>query len=146
MQENISSAEIPAVLWSCGSTQATYEKVTLVGDPGSNLLSGKKDSELLREAAVIYLFPTGGGRHGEGWEMGHNFGETVRFWVFARLKGLHVHLSVHTELYCPFKLHLPQVPQGVSLVPAASCPQAFLQYTLQNLSTYPIEYLYSSSY
>jgi hypothetical protein len=118
----------------------------VVGDPGSKLLSCKKDSELLIEAAVIYLFPTGGGRTDEQWEMGHNFGETVRFWGFARTKGLHVPVSVHTELYYPFTFHSSQVPQGVSLVAAASSPQAFLQYTLQNLSTYPISYMYSSSY
>ena len=145
MQDNISSAEIPAALWTCGSTQVTYETVTLVGDPGSNLASGRKDSELLIEAAVIYLFPTGGGRTDEQWEMGHNFGETVRFWVFVRRKGPHVHLSHHTHLYSFFKFHLPQVPHGMSLAAAVYSPPAFLQYTLQNLSTYPISYLYSSS-
>ena len=62
--------------------------------------------------------------------MAHNFGETVRFWGFARQKGLHVHLSVHTELYCPFKFHLPQVPQGMSLAAAAHSPAAFLEVTL----------------
>ena len=96
------------------------------------------DSGLLREAAVIYLFPTGGGRHGEAWEMGHNFGETVRFWVFARRKGLHVHLCGHTDLYCPLKFHMPQGPQGMSLVAAADSPAAFLEVTLQMLSTYAI--------
>ena len=118
----------------------------MAAHPGSNLPRGQKDSEPLREAAVIYLPMSGGGRHGEAWEMGHNFGETVRFWGFARTKGLHVPVSVHTELYYPFTFHSSQVPQGVSLVAAASSPQAFLQYTLQNLSTYPISYLYSSSY
>ena len=117
----------------------------MVGDPGSKLRSGKKDSELLREAAVIYLPVSGGGRHGEGWEMGHNFGETVRFWGFARRKGLHVHLSGHTDLYCPFKFHMPQGPQGMSLAPAAYSPAAFLEVTLHMLSTYAIGYLYSCS-
>ena len=104
------------------------------------------DSGLLREAAVIYLFPTGGGRHGEAWEMGHNFGETVRFWGFARTKGLHVPVSVHTELYYPFTFHSSQGPQGVSPVAAAHSPAAFLEITLQMLSTYPISYLYSCSH
>ena len=102
----------------------------MVGDPGSILPRGKKDSELLREAAVIYLPMSGGGRHGEAWEMGHNFGETVRFWVFARTKGPHVHVSVHTELYYPFTFHSSQGPQGVSLVAAADSPAAFLEVTL----------------
>ena len=84
----------------------------MVAHPGSNLPHGKKDSGPLREAAVIYLPMSGGGRHGEAWEMGHNFGETVRFWVFARTKGPHVHVSVHTELYYPFTFHSSQVPQG----------------------------------
>ena len=118
----------------------------MAAHPGSNLPRGKKDSGPLREAAVIYLPMSGGGRHGEAWEMGHNFGETVRFWVFVRRKGPHVQISVHRELYCPLKFHPPQGPQGLSLVAAAPSPQAFLQYTLQNLSTYPISYLYSSSY
>ena len=87
---------------------------------------------------MIYLFPTGGGRHGEAWEMGHNFGETVRFWGFARRKGPHVQVSLHTELYCPFKFHLPQVPQGVSPVVAAYSPAVFLEITLPMLSAYAI--------
>ena len=102
----------------------------MVGDPGSKLRSGKKDSELLREAAIIYLPVSGGGRHGEAWEMGHNFGETVRFWGFARRKGLHVHLSRHTDLYYPFTFHSSQGPQGVSPVAAAHSPAAFLELTL----------------
>ena len=84
----------------------------MAAHPGSNLPRCKKDSGPLREAAMIYLPMSGGGRHGEAWEMGHNFGETVRFWLFVRRKGLHVHVSLHTELYCPFKSHLPQGPQG----------------------------------
>ena len=68
------------------------------------------------------------------FDLGHNFGETVRFWVFARTKGPHVHVSVHTELYYSFTFHSSQVPQGLSPLPAASSPQAFLQYTQE---TYP---------
>ena len=117
----------------------------MAAHPGSNLPRGKKDSGPLREAAVIYLPMSGGGRHGEAWEMGHNFGETVRFWVFARRKGLHVHLSRHTDLYYPFTFHSSQGPQGVSLVAAADSPAAFLEITLQMLSTYPSSYLYSCS-
>ena len=66
---------------------------------------------------------------GEGWEIGHNFGETVRFWVFARRKGLHVQVSVHTDLHCPFKFHLPQGPQGCLAVAALDFQTAFLQVT-----------------
>ena len=71
----------------------------MAAHPGSNLPCGKKDSGPLREAAVIYLPMSGGGRHGEGWEMEHNFGETVRFSGFARRKGPHVQVSHHTDLY-----------------------------------------------